>query len=176
MKDLINNWGIIMKILTKTLLSALVLGATSTAVFATDVGLTGGKGGDSCETSSICSGEIKVSLEIPKTCTLKVNTPTIAMLQTSNTNNWSGSGNFDVTSNSSYSLGIVAPTKLTSSTGSIPVAVATTLNGATYNSGSTLAYSATARNFKVQANSNNVDPNTTQAGTYTGTYTVAVNF
>lgn len=169
-----------MKTLTKSLLATLVLGAASTVAFAdtsTESVQALSFGGDSCEpASTTCAGEIKVSLEIPKKCTLKVNTPVIAMTQTGNTNNWSGAGTFDVTANSSYSLAITAPNKLSSSTGSIPVTVATSLNGANYASGTTLGYTATARNFKVQANSNNVDPSTTQAGTYTGTYTVAVNF
>ncbi len=167
--------------LTKTLLTTLVLGMSSTVAFADESvesiqATSNMTGGDACAPSAPCNGEIKVSLEIPKKCTLKVNTPVIAMTQVGSSNNWSGAGNFDVTANSSYSLAIVAPNKLTSSTGTIPVSVKTSLGGANYTSGTTLGFLASARNFKVQADSSNVDPSTTQAGTYTGTYTVAVNF
>lgn len=170
-----------MKMLTKTLFAALVLGATSTAVFANDAAgiqtTSKGSGGDDCAPgTTVCAGEIKISLEIPKKCELTVNTPVIAMTQVGSSKNWSGTGDFNVTANSSYSLNIVAPKQLVSSVGNIPVSVGTSLNGANYTSGTSLGYLSTARNFKVQATSSNLDPAITQAGTYTGTYTVAVNF
>lgn len=171
-----------MNTLTKTLLTTLVLGMSSTIAFAEESAAdTAGRNPPPPTTNNDCGpceGIIKVSLQVPKTCELKVNTSNIALGQIGTTNNWAGTGTFAVTANADYKLSIVAPTNLKrNGTGaSLPVSVTTLLGSATVTPTSTYTYQSAPRTFTVDAKSNNLNASSYQEGSYTGTYTVGVLF
>lgn len=167
--------------MTQAALAALVLGVCSTGVYATeDVASFGGSGGGNhhsgnsgCGTD--CKGSIDITLEVPKHCDLDINKKTIVMTKGSGIT-WSGSSSFDVSANAPYSLTITKPSTLVNGSASIGVSVATLLGSAPY-TGGTLSYQSAARVFNVNATTTNTTSlDSAQAGTYKGTYTVAVAF
>ncbi len=124
-----------------------------------------------------CDGKINVVLDVARHCDLDIVDETLTLAQAQN-GTWTDTGTFNVRTNAPYRLQISAPNTLTGAGGAVPVQVSTRQNGAAdaYNGGTLASTGNADQAFNVTATVAQNDYNNADAGTYRGTYTVAVRF
>lgn len=166
-----------MNVFTKSLLATLVLGATSTAIYANEDG-SADRGRPPTSCGELCTGQIPIELKVEKHCDLDVKTSKITL-----TDGGTGTGQFRVGANAPYNL-LVSTTngsKVKMGAHEIPITVTTKQQGTMTN----IALGAAQTNVAVALGGwNTYDVNVTSAavgiskpaGTYTDQYNIRVYF